>query len=509
MTSIYIAIDDTDSVKGGCTTFLLTQIIELCERFHLFPVGYPALVRLNPNIPYKTRGNGALALQVSFSRQKEGVEEKRIGQIMHTPIFSHEEGFSPERPENSFLEEVFEASRQLVKKVSRHNEKGTNPGIVLTLDHFEIINYVMAVRGVYSLEYAKTLLSDTPKTYFHCMGNGRGVIGCIGALSWLQNYRQRKLDHTYELLSYRPQKLWGSPRKISTQKVKVLDASIPGSYNNYDYKNRIPLIYPNSPCPVLFGVRGNNAHKLQMSLDILDTVEMERWQLFVSNQGTDDHLQKKKIGSIENYSSVITEGYVCQSPVVIKGGHVFFSISDKVEGNGNTILACAFEPTKSFREKVKCLVKGDLVRLSGGAKARELIGENNSALEGLITISNPSNSLAINIEKMEVLSLVTKMEKVSNPLCPACEVKMGSMGRGQGYRCRKCHHRALESEAVFREIERDLQEHRMYEVDAVALRHLSKPLARMNKELGACLDDVLLNLNIDPSTIQSNMQFGN
>src|SRR2546430_10941236 len=59
----WIGVDDTDSLQGMCTTFLATEIVrDLTEDFDI--VGYPRLVRLNPNIPWKTRGNGAICIRV-------------------------------------------------------------------------------------------------------------------------------------------------------------------------------------------------------------------------------------------------------------------------------------------------------------------------------------------------------------------------------------------------------------------------------------------------------------
>ena len=57
---LHIGLDDTDSVKGGCTTWLATEIIKDLSEFDL--IGNPRLVRLNPNVPWKTRGNGAVSL---------------------------------------------------------------------------------------------------------------------------------------------------------------------------------------------------------------------------------------------------------------------------------------------------------------------------------------------------------------------------------------------------------------------------------------------------------------
>ena len=59
---MFIAVDDTDSMRGNCTTFLATEIIrELSSDFDL--IGNPRLVRLNPAVPWKTRGNGSLVMR--------------------------------------------------------------------------------------------------------------------------------------------------------------------------------------------------------------------------------------------------------------------------------------------------------------------------------------------------------------------------------------------------------------------------------------------------------------
>ena len=52
---IYVGIDDTDSLDGGCTTWLVTEIIAELSDFDL--VAPPRLVRLNPNVPWKTSQN--------------------------------------------------------------------------------------------------------------------------------------------------------------------------------------------------------------------------------------------------------------------------------------------------------------------------------------------------------------------------------------------------------------------------------------------------------------------
>lgn len=58
---LHIGLDDTDSPNGMCTTYLGALLYRELSRFGE-PVDLPKLIRLNPNIPYKTRGNGAVSL---------------------------------------------------------------------------------------------------------------------------------------------------------------------------------------------------------------------------------------------------------------------------------------------------------------------------------------------------------------------------------------------------------------------------------------------------------------
>jgi len=53
---IHIGFDDTDSISGKCTTNLAFKIVsKLTGQPWVTFVDYPLLVRLNPNIPWKTR----------------------------------------------------------------------------------------------------------------------------------------------------------------------------------------------------------------------------------------------------------------------------------------------------------------------------------------------------------------------------------------------------------------------------------------------------------------------
>ena len=59
-TVIHIGIDDTDSPKGMCTTFLAYKIVKFLEKNKVQFVDYPSLIRFNAIISWLTRGNGAV-----------------------------------------------------------------------------------------------------------------------------------------------------------------------------------------------------------------------------------------------------------------------------------------------------------------------------------------------------------------------------------------------------------------------------------------------------------------
>ncbi|HLC25105.1 MAG TPA: DNA-binding protein, partial [Nitrosopumilaceae archaeon] len=65
---LHIGFDDTDSKKGMCTTFLAYKIVEYLKKEHVQFLDYPYLIRFNPNIPWKTRGNGAVAIKIKTEK---------------------------------------------------------------------------------------------------------------------------------------------------------------------------------------------------------------------------------------------------------------------------------------------------------------------------------------------------------------------------------------------------------------------------------------------------------
>src|SRR5438309_11545202 len=89
LTELHIGIDDTDSEKGGCTTYTAAVLFQELLGRGFKPSDFPWLVRLNPNIPWKTRGNGALAVHFFVEEEQiENVQRLAIERVERTTVAS-------------------------------------------------------------------------------------------------------------------------------------------------------------------------------------------------------------------------------------------------------------------------------------------------------------------------------------------------------------------------------------------------------------------------------------
>ena len=421
---MWIGIDDTDSMQGGCTTYVATEIIkELSRKYDL--IGFPRLVRLNPNIPWKTRGNGAIALHFGRGYGKR-IEVGYIGK----KIFAYEKGID-------IFEDVSQEIKKIMEKQAFMHDEKTNPAFVICKTKPSYSLYKKAVRSIVSIEEAK---KEAKNCIYKTYKNGRGIIGSIAAIAW------KPYDRTYEIIAY------GKEKWVDEESVIKMDKECKTCFDNYDYKNKHIAIMPHANSPVIYGIRGENVEELKKAMRMVVSSAIERWIIFETNQATDEHLQKKKIKDVRPYESVIVRGTVKKEPFVIKGGHVIFSIYD-----GNEIECAAYEPTKQFRNVIKRLRKGDVITVYGGVREKPM---------------------TINIEKIKIEKLAKVYKKIENPRCPRCGKHMKSMGREKGYRCPKCGTKAGEKDAKYVIVGRELKQ-TFYEVPVVARRHLAKPLKRL------------------------------
>ncbi len=430
---LWIGFDDTDSLRGMCTTFLATEIVrELTPTHNL--IGYPRLVRLNPSIPWKTRGNGALALRFGQGRGPSWT----VGRIAGREIlaFSRSRGGEDPRSLRGALE-------TLVERWAAFDDDTTNPAFVILSRQPSPGLYWRAVRGIVTRTDARRAVSGLGivRTY----KNGRGIIGAAAALSW------RPRDRTYEVLTYRDPAVWGLHREVDPESVAEMDRAFPSTFNNYDYANQKVVIAPHSPCPVLFGIRGDAPEDLRPAMERIRGERPERWLLFETNQGTDDHITKDD-WSLEPYTSTSLEGRVASFPATRIGGHVLFDLEGR-----NRITVAAYEPSKQFRNVVRALRPGDHVRVYGSLR---------------------DEPRSLNLEKIQVIALAHVARKIGNPRCPVCRKSMKSVGHHAGYRCVRGHARVPYEASVRVTMKREIGLG-FYEPPASARRHLAKPLQRL------------------------------
>jgi len=433
-----LGVDDTDSPRGLCTTYLATELIEEFRDFDL--IGYPRLVRLNPNIPWKTRGNGAISLTFG----KGAGRPFGVGDIEGNDVSAYRRAQSCQID----LQDILERADQTVLANSARGEKRTNPAVFAASRPPPEKLYIDAVRRIVRpSDVVRALSLGKGRLWSWRTHRGvRGIVGATAAAAWPGRRR------TFELIWYRRRSRWGTPRNVGFDSVKRMDRRFRSTFNNIDERNRHIVIAPHSPCPVLFGVRASRPDELEAAARTVDAGEAaDRRLLFATNQGTDDHLQKMMVAAVRPFMSPVISGRVSSKPRTERGGHVFFGLEDRT----GSLVCAAFEPTKEFRNVVRRLLPGDIVEAAGGVHRMPL---------------------TLNLEKL-VLRKLAAASIPKKPSCPLCGRSMKSIGRDAGFRCRRCRTRAGPKDAVNVPLARHIVLGR-YEVPKCARRHLSRPFER-------------------------------
>ncbi len=420
---LHIGIDDTDSKEGMCTTYVGAVAINSLKSQGVMLEGYPKLIRLNPNWKLKTRGNCAIAFTAKVQKHQIPVVKETVLRTVEELAELHIETTNPGV--------VFYEGERVPKKLRKFSKK--------------------VVQDITTIDEAEALAMEIGAE-IHKFKLGRGIIGALAAIG---NRLER--DWTFELIAYRKPENRGTPRKVDAASVvKINTKTFPNTFDNLDPFTGEIRITPHTPCPILYGIRGEDAkitlaaHKLVKALE-----SIERFIIYKTNQGTDEHLRQAKVAEVKPYWSVIVEGEVSSAPKIIPGGHIIFSIRDKT----GEIDCAAYEPTRQFRDVAKRLIVGDKVVAYGGVKEK------------------PELPLTINLEKLSILKLVPVLRKV-NPTCPRCGKRMKSEGKGKGYSCKRCKIKVPASAAKLVEMRREI-EVGAFEVPPRARRHLAKPLVRV------------------------------
>jgi tRNA(Ile2)-agmatinylcytidine synthase len=403
-----------------CTTYLAYKIVNYLKKELVEFLDYPYLIRFNPNIPWKTRGNGAVALSIKTNKP----------------------------------EKIKRKVKQLVTKYS-DTQGGANPGLVFyeknTIpDNFSEFSKLALWRLINRNHAKHFALKNRLETL--SLGNGQGLVGAIGAIGY------KFEDHTYEVLSYRKKSQIGKTRKIDKESVKLMqEKTYPITFNSFDHKKNRVLITPHGPDPVFFGLRGENMESVLYASKMIRTQEkLQGYMAFKTNQGTGDHLKNEiDIFELKPYTSGTITGIVSKKPEMKRGGHVIFSVT-KLE---KEIPCAVYEPTK-ITSIAQQLMLGDKIRLGGGIRK-----------------ATKNHQRILNVEFLEIIKLEKDL-RLENPICKKCNKRMKSKGKNQGFRCIKCGKKA--SNKIIHEIPRKLIP-KLYLPAVSAYRHLTRPKQRMRR----------------------------
>lgn len=399
-----------------CTTYVAARLAAALDG------GRPRLVRLNPAIPHKTRGNAALAVR------------------------------TPASPEVAV-----ETAASLIDDLAAPD---ADPGLVVATGSVPspVASFARdAIRG-HCERVAADRLIRTAGYRSRGWNAGRGLVGALAAVGAGRAVN----EWTYERITYRHPERRGTDRTVDAASVRAAaDAAHPTAWDTVDRGTGDLVCVPRTPGPVCYGIRGDDPATVERVADRIDSEPIERARTFVTNQGTDAHLRNAPLATVRAGRSYRSDGTVITAPETREGGHVHLTIGDSLsdppatmarrdgEYDGPTLDCVAFEPTGRFRNAVRKLRPGDRITACGE------VGQG-----------------TLKLEKFAVRALQPTERVV--PHCD-CGRRMESAGRGQGYRCRDCGTTA--PGRVERSIDREL-DHGWYEVPPSARRHVARPLVR-------------------------------
>lgn len=288
---MWLGLDDTDSLLGGCTTLVFHQLLEHLPCKH----GEPRLTRLWPFANRRTRGNAALSVE----------------------LFCGEEIIP-------WLDDYWKSNIEpLAGKIgeSEHSDRKqypADPGMVLFEKQPDEIHYWNAVRG--EVSYIEGGIQ----------WGGHGRIGAAASCSW------KASNATWEGIAWTNEERYVSDELLT--KVTELD----GTFLCRDPRTSRGLISPRGNSPILFGVRAINQDIATIATNILleDCSNVIGHRIFKTNQSTGDHIEREYIHNVENIE-------------IKKGGHVI--INNNIicfSDSGDMNILCQW---LEFGDEISCI----------------------------------------------------------------------------------------------------------------------------------------------------------
>ena len=249
-----------------------------------------------------------------------------------------------------------------------------------------------------------------------------GIIGASAAIAWKGSH-----DFTWECTAWRHAE---GERIVPPQLVDEMSTRFPSTFLNRDPNANRSLIAPRTPCPVLYGIRGESKQGVLEAHDFLQKNGSEickDFRAYRSNQATDDHLGPAMFGRVKTVR-------------ILQGGHV------EIECD----------------QKLLCFAQGgDVNRLSQELRAGDEIE--------WFGLSDTAGNI-----HLERLRLVSGVRNKVRPIC-TCGTRYKSKGQNQPLRCPNCgsrHADEWKSEQINSDWKEPPASHR---------RHLAKPLTRRGK----------------------------
>ena len=317
-----VGLDDTDSrERGMCTTYVAARVADAIESAG-GSVERRRLVRLNPAVEFKTRGNAALCIETDLD---------------------------PSR--------AFALAVAAVDRLAETGDPRTDPGVVVadaTVPDAVVDFARRALREKLGVDEAVALLDRLG--YRH--DGGRGRVGALAAIGAGRAFD----DWTYERIAYRELERCGTPREVDAESVfAAAAAAYPDAWDTVDRVEEELVCVPAAPGPILYGIRGDDPETVREVARSVESEPVARAVTYRTNQGTDAHLRPGSVASVEDGRAYRVDGVVDDAPATRAGGHVHLSVRD-----GDATLPCvAFEPTKRFRDRVRRLHIGDRVTVCG------------------------------------------------------------------------------------------------------------------------------------------------
>ena len=302
-------MDDTDSLEGGCTTEVLFQLIQALPE-HVV-VGQTRLVRLWPFAQQRTRGNAAVAVELST--------EDEQGLLV-------------------FLDNYWRNHILALKGIvqtSQHSDREqfpSDPGMVWFSES-------VSDSEIYSEGLRKELtLRQLPIPTKSWGGHGR--IGATLAVLWPGN------KSTFEAIAWREPSA-NALRRLDKHAIEQID-QMEGTFLCRDDRLGDSLLAPRGVSPVLFGIRAWTREvaieALQILRDAPNTEPVIGSLVFETNQATNDHLDDSIEGRVERIE-------------ILRGGHTVIHTPEQ--------RLLAFKETGQIATLSQKLREGDVVECRG------------------------------------------------------------------------------------------------------------------------------------------------